>query len=160
MKNRKYIFAAATAMMLSLTGCTDWLEQKPISNVTTGSYFTKAADFESAANRLYDQLYGFATTFSSNEMLGFNFDIGTDLNIAQNEELSGTAGVGTSDVYYTKPYQCLRHVNNLLQLGRYGLLFPCLVALLPAQTLRRSRTDDFSSRHEIRHRMGTAQVTL
>ncbi|MCI6617347.1 MAG: RagB/SusD family nutrient uptake outer membrane protein [Prevotella sp.] len=115
MKNRKYIFAAATAMMLSLTGCTDWLEQKPISNVTTGSYFTKAADFESATNRLYDQLYGFATTFSSNEMFGFNFDIGTDLNIAQNEELSGTAGVGTGDVYYTKPYQCLRHVNNLLQ---------------------------------------------
>jgi len=29
--------------------------------------------------------------------------------------VSGTKGVQTSDTYYTKAYQCLRHVNNLLE---------------------------------------------
>lgn len=107
--------AAALAVTLTMSSCTDWLDQKPISNVTTGSYFQQASDFEYAANRLYDQCYGWATTFSSNEMFAINFDNGTDLNASQNEELSGINGVQTSDTYYTKAYQCLRQVNNLLE---------------------------------------------
>lgn len=113
MKKIQYTIAAFAVLMLS--SCSDWLDQKPISNVTTGSYFQQPSDFESAANRLYDQLYGFATTFSANEMYALNFDYGSDLNSAQNEEVSGTKGVQTSDTYYTKAYQCLRHVNNLLE---------------------------------------------
>jgi len=113
MKKIQYItmFLASALMMSS---CTDWLDQQPISNVTTGSYFSQPSDFEYAANRLYDQLYGFATTFTGNEMYAINFDYGSDLSAAQNEEVSGTKGVQTSDTYYTKAYQCLRHVNNLL----------------------------------------------
>ena len=113
MKKIHYI-AAVLITALAMTSCTDWLDQKPISNVTTGSYFQQASDFDNAANRLYDQCYGWATTFSSNEMFAINFDMGSDLNSSQNEEVSGTKGVSTSDTYYTKAYQCLRHVNNLL----------------------------------------------
>lgn len=113
MKKFQYTIAAL-AVMLMMTGCNDWLDQKPISNVTTGSYFSQPADFENAANRLYDQLYGFATTFTGNEMYAVNFDYGSDLTAAQSEEVSGTRGVQTSDTYYTKAYQCLRQVNNLL----------------------------------------------
>lgn len=112
MKKIQYI--AALTLLLAMSSCTDWLDQKPISNVTTGSYFSQPSDFEHAANRLYDQLYGFATTFTGNEMYAINFDYGSDLSAAQNEEVSGTKGVQTSDVYYTKAYQCLRHVNNLI----------------------------------------------
>lgn len=112
MKKNQYI--AALTLLLAMSSCTDWLDQKPISNVTTGSYFSQPSDFEHAANRLYDQLYGFATTFTGNEMYAINFDYGSDLSAAQNEEVSGTKGVQTSDVYYTKAYQCLRHVNNLI----------------------------------------------
>lgn len=113
MKKIQYILAAFA--MLMMTGCTDWLDQTPISNVTTGSYFKQASDFDYAANRLYDQLYGFATTFSSNEMYDINFDHGSDLIATQNQEISGTKGVQTSDTYYKKAYECLRQVNNLLE---------------------------------------------
>lgn len=113
MKKIKFTIAALAAT-LTMGSCTDWLDQMPISNVTTGSYFSQQSDFDNAANRLYDQLYGFATTFTGNEMYAINFDYGSDLNNAQNEELSGINGVGSSDTYYTKAYQCLRHVNNLI----------------------------------------------
>lgn len=113
MKNRRY-FIAASLLLLLLTGCTDWLEQEPMSNVTTGAYFKNASEFEAAANRLYDRNYGFAGTFTSNEMYALNFDYGTDLNPAQLAELSGTQGVQTSDTYYTKVYKELRTVNDLL----------------------------------------------
>ncbi len=114
MKKIQYTIAALAAVLM-MSGCTDWLDQKPISNVTTGSYFSQPADFENAANRLYDQLYGFATTFSGNEMYAVNFDYGSDLTAAQSEEVSGTKGVQSSDVYYTKAYQCLRQTNNLIE---------------------------------------------
>jgi len=116
MKKIQYTIAALVAT-LTMSSCTNWLDQEPISNVTTASYFQQASDFEYAANRLYDQLYGFATTFSGNEMYAVNFDYGTDLIATQNEEVSGTKGVQTSDTYYTKAYQCLRQVNNLLDMA-------------------------------------------
>lgn len=114
MKKIQYSIVALAAVLM-MSSCTDWLDQKPISNVTTGSYFSQQSDFDNAANRLYDQLYGFATTFSGNEMYAINFDYGSDLSSAQSEEVSGTKGVETSDTYYTKAYQCLRHVNNLIE---------------------------------------------
>lgn len=112
MKKIQYI--AALTLMLAMSSCTDWLDQEPISNVTTASYFSQPSDFEYAANRLADQCYGWATTFTSNEMFAINFDNGSDLSASQNEEVSGIKGVQTSDTYYTKAYQCLRHVNNLI----------------------------------------------
>ena len=113
MKKIQYI--AALTLLLAMSSCTDWLDQKPISNVTTGSYFQQPSDFENAANRLYDRLYGFANgIFSGNENYAINFDYGSDLNPAQNEEGSGTKGVQASDVYYTKAYQVLRDCNNLI----------------------------------------------
>jgi hypothetical protein len=115
MKTPKYIIAAISLSMLTLTGCTDWLDQEPISNVTTSSYFKNASDFESAADNLAANNYGWASVFTSNEMLDLNFDSGSDLGISQKEWVSGTNGVGTSDTYYTKAYQRLRHVNNLLE---------------------------------------------
>lgn len=116
MKKIQYTIAALAAG-LALGSCTDWLDQEPISNVTTASYFSQPSDFENAANRLADQLYGFATTFTSNEMFAVNFDTGSDLISAQNQEVSGTSGAPQSDTYYTKAYQCLRHVNNLIDQG-------------------------------------------
>ena len=115
MKTSRYIAVAASAILsLAASSCSDWLDQEPMSNVTTGSYYKTADDFEASANYLYGQLYGFGTTFSSNEMYAFNFDYGTDLSIAQSSVMSGTDGAPNSDVYYTKPYQCLRKCNDLL----------------------------------------------
>ncbi len=113
MKKIQYTIAAL-AVSLTLGSCTDWLDQEPISNVTTASYFAQPSDFENAANRLADQLYGFGTTFTANEMLALNFDAGSDIMAWQSQEASGTNGAPQSDTYYTKAYQCLRHVNNLL----------------------------------------------
>lgn len=115
MKANKYILTLASAFILTMTSCTDWLEQEPMSNVTTGSYFTTASDFTAGANYLYSQLYGWAGTFTSNEMYLIICDQGSDLNSIQEEDISGTAGVPTSDTYYTKAYRCLRNVNNLLE---------------------------------------------
>ncbi len=115
MKANKYIIALASVLTLTTTSCSNWLDQEPMSNVTTGSYFTTASDFTSGANYLYSQLYGWAGTFTGNEMYLITCDMGSDLNPGQQEDVSGTAGVPTSDTYYTKAYKCLRNVNNLLE---------------------------------------------
>lgn len=105
----KYIWMLAAAMTASATSCTDWLDQEPLSNVTTSSYFKTASDFRSAANYLYGQIQGYKS-----DVNGTLFDNGTDLSYLGNSELSGNDGAPTSDKAYETPYKYLRHVNNLL----------------------------------------------
>jgi hypothetical protein len=103
MNKIKYILAASVVLS-SLTGCTNWLDQEPLSNVTTGSFFRNASDFKAAALYLNTTTYGYAD----------DYDAGSDLNSGQSAELSGTDAVPTSDTYYSNPYKYLRHINNLI----------------------------------------------
>ncbi len=100
--SHKYLFAAALTA-LSLTSCTDWLDQESLSNVTTSSYFTNASDFDAAANNLYGQLDCVL------------YDNGTDLNQINDDELSGNNGASTKDDVYNNQYKRLRTVNNLIE---------------------------------------------
>ena len=109
MKTNKYITMLATVAIVSLTSCTDWLDQEPMSNVTTSEYFKTQSDFTSAANNLYSQLIGYR-----NDAQKRLFDVGTDLNCLGSDELSGNNGAPASDTGYELPYKNLRHVNNLL----------------------------------------------
>ena len=52
MKTNKYIIVLISTALFSLTGCTDWLEQEPMSQVTTAVYFKNAEQFQNAANKL------------------------------------------------------------------------------------------------------------
>ena len=116
MKANKYIIALAIGSATIFSSCTDWLDQEPLSNVTTGSYFKKAADFESAANSLYAQLPGYNTNVNYTI-----YDNGTDLNYLGKAELSANIGASTSDSYYSAAYKQLRQVNNLLEKAQeYG----------------------------------------
>ena len=87
MKTNKYITMLATVAIVSLTSCTDWLDQEPMSNVTTSEYFKTQSDFTSAANNLYSQLIGYR-----NDAQKRLFDVGTDLNCLGSDELSGNNG--------------------------------------------------------------------
>lgn len=109
MKTNKYILALASAAILSMTACTDWLDQEPMSNVTTGSYFKTASDFKSGANYLYSQVQGYNS--KTNYSL---WDNGTDLSYLYLSELSGNDGAPISDDCYKQPYEYLRKVNDLL----------------------------------------------
>lgn len=109
MKTKQYIIMLAASAMVSMTSCTDWLDQKPMSNVTTGEYFKNQSDFTSAANNLYAQLLGY-----KNDAQKRLYDFGTDLNCLGDDELSGNKGAAASDKGYELPYKNLRHVNNLL----------------------------------------------
>lgn len=105
---------SAIAAIIALTGCSDWLDQEPLSQKTTATYFKQASDFTAAADGLESGLNGWSGTFTSNENLAINFDGGTDLSAGSNEELAGINGVPSSDTYYTKAYRQLRRVNELL----------------------------------------------
>ena len=48
MKTNKYIIVLISTALFSLTGCTDWLEQEPMSQVTTAVYFKNAEQFQNA----------------------------------------------------------------------------------------------------------------
>ncbi len=109
MKLNKILPIATAAAMLSLTSCTDWLDQEPLSNITTGSYFKNASQFEAAANNLYSAVQGLSTSISWTL-----YDNGTDLNYIGNDVLNGTNGASASDNIYKTCYQNLRHCNNLL----------------------------------------------
>ncbi len=114
MKTNKYIFAFTSAAFLSLTSCTDWLDQEPMSQVTTAVYFKNAEEFQNAANKLADECYGFGRNFTSNESFSVFFDYGTDLIGKTNNEVSGLTGAPSAEAYYEKPYKALRNINNLL----------------------------------------------
>lgn len=114
MKTTNYIFALASAAVFSLTGCTDWLDQEPMSQVTTAVYFRNAEEFQNAANKLADECYGFGRNFTSNESFNVFYDYGTDLIGKTNEEVSGLTGAPSAEAYYEKPYKALRNINNLL----------------------------------------------
>lgn len=98
---------AISAIMASsiMSSCSDWLDQEPLSNVTTGSYFKNANEFQAAANNLYGKL----------DMPTTLYDNGTDLNDIGSTELSGNDGAPTSDNVYTTMYKNLRTVNDLIE---------------------------------------------
>lgn len=45
MKTNKYIIVLISTALFSLTGCTDWLEQEPMSQVTTAVYLKMLNSF-------------------------------------------------------------------------------------------------------------------
>lgn len=108
MKTNKYILALASAAMLSMTSCSDWLDQEPMSNITTGAYFKNADEFKAAANYLYSQVQGYDKI---NYAL---FDNGTDLSYLYKSELNGNDAAPISDDIYKLSYERLRKVNDLL----------------------------------------------
>jgi starch-binding outer membrane protein, SusD/RagB family len=118
MNTKKYIlFVASVVTVIFNAGCTDWLNQEPLSNVTQASYFENLAQFQAGSDAIQSNCYGYATNFSSNESLALNYDMGSDLNSAPNSEISGTDGAPSSSDYYTNPYKSLRLVNNLINQG-------------------------------------------
>lgn len=109
MNMNKYMAMGLIAFMSVTSSCTDWLDQKPLSNVTTGSYFKEASDFVAAANNLYSNVQGY------NSICSYSlFDEGTDLSYIYKSELSANDAAPTSDDTYKQPYIYLRNVNNLL----------------------------------------------
>lgn len=114
MTHRNILIILSAASLL-LAGCTGWLEQEPMSNVTTAIYYKNAEQFKNAANKIAGDCYGWARTFSSNESLSAFFDMGSDLSAHQNDVLSGINGAPDSEVYYKTPYQKLHTINDLLE---------------------------------------------
>lgn len=110
MKMKYNILLLASVALLSTTSCADWLDQEPLSNVSTGTYFRTAAEFESAANYLYSRVQGYDSK-SSYDL----WDNGTDLSYLYKSELTGNDAALASDDTYKEPYKELRHVNNLLE---------------------------------------------
>lgn len=114
MKMNKYILAFSSVALLSLTSCTNWLNQEPLSNVTTAVYFKNAEQFQNATNRLAGECYAFGRTFSSNESFNVFYDYGTDLSGMSSDEISGLNGAPDSENYYKISYQKLHTINDLL----------------------------------------------
>ncbi len=54
--NKLYIFQFLTLLIL-LTSCNKWLEEKPKSTITTNQFYTTAEDAQAAVNAIYSFLY-------------------------------------------------------------------------------------------------------
>jgi hypothetical protein len=108
MKTNKIFPLLAVAGALILTSCTDWLDQEPISNVSTSSYFKNADQFQAAANNLYSKLDVIGTVL---------YDNGTDLSQIGLNEISGNIGAPASDNVYSEQYKRLRTANNIIEQG-------------------------------------------
>lgn len=104
MKRNKIILLAALAAT-TLTSCSDWLDQEPLSNVSTSTYFKTKDQFNAAANRLYDYL---DCTL---------YDNGTDLNYIPDLEISANSGANTTDAVFTDQYKRLRVANDVITQG-------------------------------------------
>ncbi len=54
---KRYILAAAaTALTLGFTSCSDWLEQEPVSQLSPDGFYNEVAKAQAAANQLYDNI--------------------------------------------------------------------------------------------------------
>jgi starch-binding outer membrane protein, SusD/RagB family len=115
MKTKNILYLIFISSSLLLSSCEKWLDQEPLSSITTASYFNTKAQFQAAANQLHSDNYGFASCFSSNDAFADHFDCGTDMLASTNEMNAGTNVVSTSSVYYTNPYNNLRKVNQLIE---------------------------------------------
>ncbi len=118
MKTNKYIFILASAFTMTVnTACTNWLDQEPQSNITQAAYFQNLAQFQAASDALQSNCYGYAANFTSNEALAILYDMGSDLNVHQVSEVSGTDGAPASSTYYSNPYKSLRTINHVIAEG-------------------------------------------
>ncbi len=116
MKTIKYIPVLISAGLLSFaaSGCTDWLDQEPMSSNTTAMYFQNQEQFQNAANYLMGDIYAFGRSFSSNDSFSVFFDYGTDLSGQSNDEVSGLNGAPDAENYYSTPYTSLFRINAVL----------------------------------------------
>jgi starch-binding outer membrane protein, SusD/RagB family len=113
---KTYKIILFTLSVLIFSGCKDFLDLKPLENVSEATYFKTLNDFQYAANNLHANVFAFQTNglATQNNVYPINFDWGTDINPAANAEVSGTIGTPTADVYWQQTYTWLRPVNQLI----------------------------------------------
>lgn len=104
--NKIFLVSAVT---LSLTACSDFLDKEPLDKGTEAIVFNNPESFEQAANALYN-LEGW-----KNYNGGANYD-----NMDRNLDISGLGGNGggsapEGDWRWGKPYNYIRTGNTLLQ---------------------------------------------
>jgi hypothetical protein len=115
MKNINKIVIIA-ALFLGINGCTnDILEQAPLSDVSVGSYFTKAKHFELYVNQFYETLGGLGH-FSAGI---FVEDIGSDnqIGLLPEPHLDGETIIPSTDPVWETNFQTLRKINIMLSDG-------------------------------------------
>ena len=91
----KNIYAVILLTGISLSGCTDFLNQDPRDFISEAVYFKTPEQFEAAANNLYGKLRGY-------QKLDGRFwydamDGGTDLSASANDEGRGVGTAPTND---------------------------------------------------------------
>ncbi|GAB4028025.1 RagB/SusD family nutrient uptake outer membrane protein [Spirosoma koreense] len=116
---KKYIFSALPIALLLLVGCSDVIEQTPVSALTQTSFFQNAADAEAAIISGYDALQGDETRYLAwGDARADNLrvpvaEIGiTDGGILdfQNDNISTSSGYAT----WSRFYAGINRVNNVL----------------------------------------------
>ncbi len=109
MKTRINIMFLLSAMLLSLSACSDFLDKEPLSQGTEAIVFKTPDHFKQAANALYN-LEGWK-----------NYNDGASYsNMDQNLDISGLSSNGggsapESNWQWSKPYSYIRGCNILLQ---------------------------------------------
>ncbi len=98
-----------SAITLSLSGCSDFLEKEPLSSGTEAIFFKTPKHFEQAANGLYNlegwKDYNNGTTY-------YKMDQGMDISgLGSN----GGASAPESNWQWGKPYEYIRNCNILLK---------------------------------------------
>jgi len=102
----KYITIVVVGVIAS-TGCKKALDLKPLDKISDVSFWTKATDFQLAANNLYSSL----RTFSQGNGDGHS---GTDLGADKGVFARGTNTATSFDANYASAYRSIRDINTLL----------------------------------------------
>ena len=109
MKIRKqipYIFLAAT-LLGTTSSCS--LNRIPETKFSDASFWNTENDLKGAANRLYQQLGGYALDNRADDMFG--------QDAAQNEISNGSRSVPNTSDDWSKPYDRIFEANNILEKG-------------------------------------------
>lgn len=108
----KYLYTVALLAGMSLSGCTDFLNQDPRDFVSETVYFKTPEQFEAAANNLYGKLRGYKKL---DDRFWYDaMDLNTDLSASYGDEGRGVGTAPTDDSLWKNFYKYLRTVNQLL----------------------------------------------
>lgn len=108
----KYFYTVAILASISLSGCTDFLNQDPRDFVSETVYFKTPEQFEAAANNLYGKLRGYKKL---DDRFWYDaMDLNTDLSASCGDEGRGVGTAPTDDSLWKNFYKYLRAVNQVL----------------------------------------------
>ncbi|QEM07174.1 RagB/SusD family nutrient uptake outer membrane protein [Mucilaginibacter rubeus] len=117
MKKLLTLIAIAGAVLLAGSCKKNYLDLKPLDQLTEASYFTTPDQFKAAASDFYNKMISWQSVGGSNiyDFMDFGSDISSNVTVGSTVSYGrGSVNAPNSDIYWDNTYAYIRNINILL----------------------------------------------